>query len=97
MNLGTYLPALLLAAAAGFVHWLSWQRIAKPRAKKPTQEVIRILVWLGSTFVIQIVFVITGLIFLREISSAYLSFWGIVFLGVTAREILRLHRGTNLS
>jgi hypothetical protein len=97
VNNPEYLYAILLALLAGCAHWWSWQHIAKPRGKKAVQEVVRILVWMGVTFVIQIFFLMAGIIFLRKISGAYLALWGIVFLAVTVREILRLHRGTNQS
>ena len=92
-----YPSAVALALVAGAFQWWSWKRISQSNSTKAVIEVVRILVWVGLTFVIQLSLVTMGLFFLRKISGAYLALWGIVFLGVTTREILRLHRGTNQS
>jgi hypothetical protein len=77
--------------------WLSWRWITNTADKKMTQEVGRIVVWLSMTFVFQIAVLLFGIIVFQEIAGAFLTAWGIVFMAVTIREILRLHRGNNLS
>lgn len=97
MDETAYLPAFSTAGAAGFAQWLSWRWISTADKKRMTQEVAKIVVWLGMTFVFQISILLFGILVFREIAGAYLTAWGIVFIGVTTREILRLHRGNNLS
>jgi hypothetical protein len=92
-----HLAAFCAASVAGLVQWLSWRWIADTRNRRMTKEVGRVVVWLVLTFVFQSAVLLLGIIVFRKIAGAYLACWGIVFMAVTTREILRLHRGNTLS